>query len=418
MSQRESLEVRMDDRLVGTLALTANHKVAFSYSEEWLEHGFSVSPFSLPLKNEVFVPKKDYFDGLFGVFADSLPDAWGQLLLERLLKERGKKEAQYSVLDRLAIVGKSGMGALTYHPQKEIGMGQQMDDLELKMANKSDEIDAANVKLEEAEKIQSAQYEDMKLRIKYMYEDQSVSLAEVFLTSSDMSTMLNKAVYMQEVYNYDRNKLDEMAQTASEIKELKEKLESDKQELDEAQTQLTEKQALLYSTIQETQAKADDVNSQLESAVKKAAEVAAKREQERQAAAAKQNQQINTTVTPAKGDSSVASGVVSLAYSLLGVPYVSGGSSPSGFDCSGFTSYLFRQYGISISRSSSAQAYGGTAVNGLANAQPGDVICYPGHVGLYVGGGQMIHANVPGGSVRLVGVNSIGMSVIAIRRYW
>ena len=56
-----------------------------------------------------------------------------------------------------------------------------------------------------------------------------------------------------------------MAQTASEIKELKEKLESDKQELDEAQTQLTEKQALLYSTIQETQAKADDVNSQLES---------------------------------------------------------------------------------------------------------------------------------------------------------
>ncbi len=48
-----------------------------------------------------------------------------------------------------------------------------------------------------------------------------------------------------------------------------------------------------------------------------------------------------------------------------------------------------------------------------------DVICYPGHVGLYVGGGQMIHANVPGGSVRLVGVNSIGgMSVIAIRRYW
>lgn len=50
--------------------------------------------------------------------------------MERLLKERGKKEAQYSVLDRLAIVGKSGMGALTYHPQKEIGMGQQMDDLD------------------------------------------------------------------------------------------------------------------------------------------------------------------------------------------------------------------------------------------------------------------------------------------------
>ena len=294
----------------------------------------------------------------------------------------------------------------------------KVNTLESELIQTGEDITKAQSDLVVAQKKEKEQYAAMKKRIKYMYEDQSVSLAEVFLTSSDMSTMLNKAVYMQEVYNYDRNKLDEMAQTASEIKELKEKLESDKQELDEAQTQLTEKQALLYSTIQETQAKADDVNSQLESAVKKAAEVAAKKEQERQAAAAKQNQQINTTVTPAKGDSSVASGVVSLAYSLLGVPYVSGGSSPSGFDCSGFTSYLFRQYGISISRSSSAQAYGGTAVNGLANAQPGDVICYPGHVGLYVGGGQMIHANVPGGSVRLVGVNSIGMSVIAIRRYW
>ena len=295
---------------------------------------------------------------------------------------------------------------------------QQMDELELKMANKSDEIDAANAKLEEAEKVQAAQYDDMKLRIKYMYEDQSVSLAEVFLTSSDMSTMLNKAVYMQEVYNYDRNKLDEMANTAQEIQDLKTGLENDKKELDEAQAQLTEKQALLYSTIQETQAKADDVSSQLESAVKKAAEVAAKKEQERLAVATAAVSTQQNIATPAKGDSSVANGVVSLAYSLLGVPYVSGGSSPSGFDCSGFTSYLFRQYGISISRSSSAQAYGGTAVNGLANAQPGDVICYPGHVGLYVGGGQMIHANVPGGSVRLVGVNSIGMSVIAIRRYW
>ena len=270
---------------------------------------------------------------------------------------------------------------------------QQMDDLELKMAKKSDEIDAANVKLEEAEKVQAAQYEDMKLRIKYMYEDQSVSLAEVFLTSSDMSTMLNKAVYMQEVYNYDRNKLDEMANTAQEIQNLKTGLENDKKELDEAQAQLTEKQALLYSTIQETQAKADDVSSQLESAVKKAAEVAARKEQERLAAAAVSIQQ--NIAPPAKGDSSVANGVVSLAYSLLGVPYVSGGSSPSGFDCSGFTSYVLKQHGISLNRTAAGQYSNGVAVS-RDQLQPGDLVMFGksgiNHVGIYIGGGQIVHA--------------------------
>ena len=81
MKENSTLEVRYEDRSVGTLALTVDHRVAFSYSDEWLKTGFSINPFSLPLENRVFIPKKDYFDGLFGAFADSLPDAWGKLLL-------------------------------------------------------------------------------------------------------------------------------------------------------------------------------------------------------------------------------------------------------------------------------------------------------------------------------------------------
>lgn len=80
METGKKLQVMYEDRLVGTLALTANHKVAFEYDDAWLEEGFSISPFSLPLKKQVFIPNKDYFEGLFGVFADSLPDAWGRLL--------------------------------------------------------------------------------------------------------------------------------------------------------------------------------------------------------------------------------------------------------------------------------------------------------------------------------------------------
>lgn len=120
MKTNSALQVLYDGRLVGTLAMTANHKAAFQYSEEWLEHGFSISPFSLPLKNQVFVPNKDYFDGLFGVFTDSLPDNWGSLLLNRLLRANGQNPDKLTVLDRLAIVGTSGMGALTYYPGKEI----------------------------------------------------------------------------------------------------------------------------------------------------------------------------------------------------------------------------------------------------------------------------------------------------------
>lgn len=120
MRQSNSLLVYYEQRLVGTLAITADRRVAFQYSQEWLEDGFSISPFSLPLKEQVFVPTKDYFGGLFGVFADSLPDNWGRLLLNRLLREHKQNLDKITVLDRLAIVGKSGMGALTYYPENEL----------------------------------------------------------------------------------------------------------------------------------------------------------------------------------------------------------------------------------------------------------------------------------------------------------
>ena len=98
MKQDNALQVYYDEKLVGTLAMTANRKAAFQYTDEWLEHGFSISPFSLPLKKQVFVPTKDYFGGLYGVFADSLPDNWGRLLLNRLLREH--KQDLFPILDR------------------------------------------------------------------------------------------------------------------------------------------------------------------------------------------------------------------------------------------------------------------------------------------------------------------------------
>lgn len=130
MTGGKMLRVYYGERQVGTLAMAGGYKTAFQYSDEWLEHGFSISPFSLPLKKQVFVPTKDHFDGLFGVFADSLPDNWGRLLLDRLLRQHGENPDDLTPIDRLAIVGKSGMGALTYHPEKTFSASSDTTDLD------------------------------------------------------------------------------------------------------------------------------------------------------------------------------------------------------------------------------------------------------------------------------------------------
>lgn len=130
MTDRKTLEVYMKNVHVGTLAETREHLVAFEYSDEWVRRGFSINPISLPLNKGVFIPRKyDPFDGLFGVFADSLPDGWGRLLVDRLLLKNGINPATVNALTRLAIVGDSGMGGLEYHPSNE--MKVQMSEMSL-----------------------------------------------------------------------------------------------------------------------------------------------------------------------------------------------------------------------------------------------------------------------------------------------
>ncbi len=116
MDRISKLEVFYHERKVGTMALYNNIYAAFEYDDNWLIDGFSISPFSLPLEKKVFIPKIDPFNGLFGVFNDSLPDGWGRLLVDRLMRRNGLEPTEMGSLERLAIVGESGMGALTYRP--------------------------------------------------------------------------------------------------------------------------------------------------------------------------------------------------------------------------------------------------------------------------------------------------------------
>ena len=112
----DRVRVLYDGREVGILSLTEDGLQAFAYSESWIANGFSISPLSLPLQQRLFIAKPEPLEGVFGVFGDSLPDGWGRLLVDRTLAAQGIDPAAVSSLERLSIVGTSGMGALTFEP--------------------------------------------------------------------------------------------------------------------------------------------------------------------------------------------------------------------------------------------------------------------------------------------------------------
>ena len=116
METVSKIEIYCDGKHVGTLAPFGKYQTAFEYSKEWISTGFSISPFSLPLEPGVKIAKPSPFNGLFGIFEDSLPDGWGRLLVDRMLRKEGEDPEKKTPLGRLSIVGDSGMGALEYKP--------------------------------------------------------------------------------------------------------------------------------------------------------------------------------------------------------------------------------------------------------------------------------------------------------------
>ncbi|MDZ4668709.1 MAG: type II toxin-antitoxin system HipA family toxin [bacterium] len=115
------VSIRLANEEVSLGELVSESKgIYFKYFPSFIERGIQISPFKLKLGAEIRQADALPFDGLFGVFADSMPDGWGRLLLDRALAEKGIRNANLSLLNRLAFVGSKGMGALTYRPEMEI----------------------------------------------------------------------------------------------------------------------------------------------------------------------------------------------------------------------------------------------------------------------------------------------------------
>lgn len=124
------LTVKYHDKIVGYLKALPQDKIAFQYHEDWVKNGFSISPFSLPLTDRVFISNSEHFQGLFGVFHDALPDGWGELLVRRMLAKKGLNYDKVSTLTRLSLIQKNGLGALVFEPTQSERSKDEFVDLD------------------------------------------------------------------------------------------------------------------------------------------------------------------------------------------------------------------------------------------------------------------------------------------------
>ena len=327
--------------------------------------------------------------------------------------------------------------------------------------NKEAEIEEARIDYEAAEAEERRQYKTMCARIKYMYENGNTSsdYIEILLKAESLSDAINKAEYAEKLYEYDRELLENYQASKERVAELQASLDEEMAELQEIEQEYEEQEKNLNATIEEQkrtvedfsskladakskakayQKKIDEDNAQIakiaeaeKEAARKAAEEKKKKEKAEKEKAKKEAEEEKKkneegppeesgeepTESP-KEDQPVSGGtgqeIANYARQFVGNPYVPGGTSlTDGCDCSGFTMSVYKHFGYSIPRNSGAQAAYGRGVS-YEEAQPGDIFCYAGHVGIYLGNGQIVHASTQATGIKIS--NALYRSVISIRR--
>ncbi len=328
---------------------------------------------------------------LISVFATSVLAAPSVNELERKKKnaEKAMKELQDDLAETMA----------------------DINEMEMKLVSKGEEVIRATAQLEEAEINEQKQYDNMVKRIVAMYERGDSSALQVIFESGSVAKMLQNMNNVQSIHEYDRAQLDKYIQVKEEIATLKATLETEQKEMQSLQAQLERQQKSLNQKISAKKTEIKNFDKQIEDAVQEAA---------RRAAEEKDKVVLNSGTGGVKytgtGDPAVGKAIVAETRKYLGVPYAWGGNTMKGIDCSGLTKAAHAAVGIYIDRWSGHQAIGGKAIGSVAEARPGDIICYSGHVAIYIGNERVIHAPHTGSYVKEATVYL--KEIIAIRRYW
>ena len=384
----------------------------------------------------------------------------------------------------------------------------EIEILDGELSDKEAQIEQTKADLAVAEENKQKQYEAMKKRIQYLYEKGGDDAwAQMLFQASDFTSLLNQAEYVQQMYDSDRNSLEEFKETVQQVKDLGDQLDSEKAELEEMNQEYQNRQASMQTQLEEKKATSSDYDAQIaqaqnqaaqytelirqqnaeiqkieeeekkaaeeaarkaaeEAAKKAAAEEAAKKAQEeankkaadeaakKAAEASKKSSSASGSNTAASSGSSTSSknntsgssssaatskdngsssssssgssgssvsynptgqSVVNYACQFVGNPYVWGGTSlTNGAECSGFIMSVYAKFGVSLPHSSGAMAGCGRGVS-YSEAMPGDIICYAGHVAIYMGGGQIVHASNAKDGIKISG-NAAYRPIVAVRR--
>lgn len=329
--------------------------------------------------------------------------------------------------------------------------------IEQAISDKEEDIEKTQVEYDQAVETKDTQYESMKIRIRFMYEQGDSSYLQIFLGAQDMGDMMNKAHYIEELYDYDRKLLEEYEATVQRVADLWDTLEEEKSELETSKTELEDEQKYVQGVLAEKKKEYDNYSVVLAQAKQEAAAYTAKIKQEtaqirkleeeekkrkeeeerkrkeeeerkRQEQLASQSEETGTDSTSESASSDqkqetpapVSSGggkgqdIANYACKFIGNPYVAGGTSlTNGADCSGFVMSVYKNFGISLPRSSYAQAGVGKGVS-YSEAKPGDIIYYGGHVGIYIGNGQIVHASTERTGIKITAATY--RSIITVRR--
>lgn len=272
-------------------------------------------------------------------------------------------------------------------------------DTDKKISNTEASIVAAEANVKKAEESIKVEQDRYNKSMRTMYMNGSNGYLGALLDSKGINDFISKVEVIHKVADYNNQVISNLNQRKVSVNNKKDILNGEKKQLVALKQTKQNTVAVLNKEKQQEQPLLAQAKTELSSAVALSS------------AAQAQINAINSRVTAMNAQATINRGgiassdeIVAYALKFVGVPYVTAGSSPSGFDCSGLVQYVYAHFGKNISRTTYTQINDGPNVT--SNPQPGDLVFFgsasaPHHVGMYIGGGQMIEAPRPGESVRV-----------------